>query len=126
MNINKGVYEMKNKSILSQPQLRERREWIAEDREEKNSPPIKNRTHSLNSSDVYSMLHLSSDVEDAIVKEMIAYACVIADGSENLFPVRFSDINGKKVLIISRNFDNPMEVEELLSVSYAAYLSPEA
>ena len=118
---------MKNKSILSQPSLREDHEWMLPPSEEKNtSMEVGKRQQDLKSTDVYGMLHLSPGIDDAIVKEMIAYACAIADGSDDLFPVRFSDRNGRKALVISCKFNNPMEVEELLSVSYAAYLSAES
>ena len=122
---------MKGKNILSQPPLKDEQGCVVEDKEnqvgvQSTNIPREVVEQDLKSSDVYSMLYLNPDVEDSIVKEMIAYACVIAEGSENVFPVRFSDINGKKVLIICRNFENPMEVEELLSISYAAYLSSDA
>ena len=129
---------MKSKSTISQPPLREEPHWILKEKEEATGRieekemkmgdiPLKKIEQELSSSDVYSMLYLSPDVEDAIIKEMIAYACVVADGAEGgLFPVRFSNVSGRKVLIIHRHFKNPTEVEELLSMSYAAYLASDA
>ena len=116
---------MKNRGLLSQPSLREEKDFIIES-EEKETSCNEVLQKNLKPSNVYSMLYLNQEVEDVIVKEMIAYACGIAEGSEKLFPVRFSNVNGRKALIISCNFNNPMEVEELLSASYAAYLSPDA
>ena len=122
---------MKGKHILSQSSLRDEYNLPVEKKETERE--IRSRDllmgtaeQDLKALDIYSVLYLNTDVEEAIVKEMIAYACVIAEKSESLFPVSFSHMNGKKVLIIRRNFNNPKEVEELLSVSYAAYLSSDA